>query len=493
MFPQTPGSLGQHKMESDMNKEVDITKYGNKSFVRASLGMQFENMPDYEAYLREAGEEIPWTVSTRGTHQPQNRPLAYEYFLDAKYVPEEIEKIWKKHWQVACREEDIPNVGDRVSYEVGPLSFLVVRSDENTFKAFWNSCRHRARRLCGDTPESGDVIQCPFHAWSYGLDGKLIWVPREEEFPNVQTNLVGLRPVQCDTWGGNVFINPDLSAPSLKEALGVLPDHFKDCPLEERYTAVRIKKKVRINWKSGMEAFLEGYHVLTTHPSGMPMFGSTYTQTDCWDDGVSAVSRLITPALVPDGWVKDEVTPRLALELFCNTYQLPAPPAGRGDTVADARQYAGGVIAEKYKEASGRDYSDRSISYLVDMHQWYSFPAFYPWWGEGLSWWYNFTPLGESPDECIMEIRLLLPKPLEGPAPALPDTVWVDFDEQGRDYPEAGHPGFLMDEDMDNMEEVHRGMKATDPSVARPVLATKQEIRIRHFHEAYMRAMGIKG
>ena len=480
-------------MEIDMNEAVDITKYGNKSFVRASLGMQFENMPDYEGYLREAGEEIPWTVSTRGTHQPENLPLAYEYYLDAKYVPEEIEKIWKKQWQVACRAEDIPNVGDRVSYEVGPLSFLVVRSGENTFKAFWNSCRHRARRLCGDTPESGDVIQCPFHAWSYGLDGKLIWVPREEEFPSVQVGVIGLRPVQCDTWGGNVFINPDLSAPSLKDAMGVMPDHFKDCPLEDRYTAVRLKKKVRINWKSGMEAFLEGYHVLTTHPSGMPMFGSTYTQHDCWDDGVAAVSRLITPALVPDGWVKDEVSPRLALELFCNTYLLPPPPEGRGATVADAREFAAGEMARKLGEAYGVDFSNRSISYLVDMHQWYMFPAFYPWWGEGLSWWYNFTPLGESPDESIMEIRWLLPKQTDGSAPPVPETVWVDFDEQGRDYPETGQAGFLMDEDMSNMEEVHRGMKATDPSVARPVLATYQEIRVRHFHEAYMRAMGIKG
>jgi hypothetical protein len=288
-----------------------------------------------------------------------------------------------------------------------------------------------------------------------------------------------------------VFINPDLGAPPLKDALGVMPQHFNDCPQEDRYTAIRIKKKVRINWKSGLEAFLEGYHVLTTHPSGMPIFGSTYTQTDCWDDGVSAVSRLITPALVPDGWVKDEVTPRLSLELFCNTYDLPTPPADRGETVADARDYAAKMTAEKYFVASGVDFRDRSISYLVDMHQWFSFPAFFPWWGEGLPWWYNFTPIGESPDECIMEIRLLLPKPVNAP-PESAKTVWIDFHEKGRDYPETGQVGYIMDEDMENMEEVHKGMKATDPLVARPILATQQEIRVKHFHEAYIRAMGIK-
>lgn len=475
-----------------MNETVDITKYGNRSYVRAMLGTQFDDMPQYVDFLRRAGEEVPWTSTERGTHCPKNKALPYEYYLDPKYVPEEVEKIWKKKWQVACRAEDIPNVGDRVAYDVGPLSFLIVRSSENEFSAFWNSCRHRARRLCGSKPESGDVVQCPFHAWSYDLKGKLVWVPRWEEFEQVTPKNYSLRPVQCDTWGGNVFINPDLDAGPLSEALGVMPDHFRDCPQEDRYTAAWIKKKVRINWKSGLEAFLEGYHVLTTHPSGMPIFGSTYTQTDCWDDGKASVSRLTTPALVPDGWVKDEVSPRLALELFCNTYGLPSPPKERGATVADAREYAAEKTAELHKEHSGVDFSDRSISYLVDMHQWFAFPAHFPWWGEGLSWWYNFTPLGDSSDECVMEIRWLRPLAKGAARPALPRCVEIDFDEKGRDYPETGQVGYIMDEDMENMEEVHRGMKAADPEVARPVLATQQEIRIRHFHEAYMKAMGIE-
>lgn len=471
---------------------IDITKYGNKSYVRAALGTQFTDMPPYVEFIARAGEEVPPTAAERGTHRPDNPPLPYAYYLDPKYVPEEVEKIWKKKWQVACREEDIPAIGDRVAYDVGPLSFLIIRSDENTFKAFWNSCRHRARRLCGDTPESGDMVQCPFHAWSYDLDGKLAWVPREEEFPKVTPELFSLRPVLCDTWGGNVFINPDLEAAPLADALGVMPEHFSDCPQEDRYTAIRIKKKVKINWKSGLEAFLEGYHVLTTHPSGMPIFGSTYTQTDCWDDGKASVNRLITPALIPDGWVKDEVSPRVSLELFCNTYDLPSPPEGRGETLADARAYAADMTIKSHLAESGVDFTGRSISYLVDMHQWYAFPAFFPWWGEGLSWWYNFTPLGDSPDECVMEIRWLRPLAKDAPHPALPETVWVEFDKQGRDYPETGQVGYIMDEDMENMEEVHRGMKAADPAVARPVLAREQEIRIRHFHEAYIKAMGIE-
>jgi len=469
----------------------DLTQYGNASYVRAVVGMQFHDQASYEDIVKGDGGEPPANALSKGDHTPVARLLPYEYYYDPKYVPLEIENIWKKKWQVACRGEDIPEVGDRIAYDVGPLSFLIVRSGPNEFKAFYNSCRHRARRLCGEQKVSGDMIQCPFHAWSYDLNGKLVWVPRQEEFPGVTDRNFSLREVLCDTWGGNVFINPDPDAPPLAKVLGVMPAHFSDCPQEDRYTAIRIKKKVKINWKSGLEAFLEGYHVLTTHPSGMPMFGSTYTQIDCWDDGVSHVSRLITPAVVVDGWIQGKISPRIGLELFCNAYGYRAPPPGRGETIKDARKFAAEVTAERIKEESGVDFSDRSVAYLIDMAQWFSFPNFFPWWGEGLAWWYNFTPLGNSPDECVMEIRLTKPIPKDGPCPPSSPVVWIGFDDQGRKHPETGQVGFIMDEDMENMEEVHKGMRAARDDSARPVLSLVQEARIRHFHEAYIEAMGL--
>jgi nitrite reductase/ring-hydroxylating ferredoxin subunit len=469
----------------------DLTQYGNKSFVRAAVGTQFDYEQSYADILEaDEGPKTPHLL-TPGTHQPWTKALPYELYYDPKYVPMEIEKIWKKTWHVACRGEDIPEVGDRISYDVGPLSFLIVRSGPDEFKAFYNSCRHRGRRLCRDVKESGDIIQCPFHAWAFGLDGKLMWVPRQEEFPGVTEKNFSLREVQCDTWGGNVFINPDPNAPPLKDVLGPIAEHFKDCPQEDRYTAVRILKKVRINWKSGLEAFLEGYHVLTTHPSGMPMFGSTYTTIDCWDDGVSHVSRLITPAVVADAWVKDKVSPSLGLNLFCNAYGYKTPPADRGTTMTDARAFAAEATAEHIKETTGIDFSDRSVAYLIDMVQWFSFPNFFPWWGEGLAWWYNFTPLGDDPNSCVMEIRLTMPVPRDRPCPPSAAPVDIDFDDQGRNHPETGAVGYIMDEDMENMEEVHRGMRAARDDSARPVLSKIQEARIRHFHETYSKAMGL--
>lgn len=471
--------------------DSSLTIYGNQDYVRAVVGTQFDDNTTYEDILKADGGELPYTLKHRGNFKPKGRLLPYEYYIDPKYVSFEIENIWKKTWQVACRAEDIPEIGDRISYDVGPLSFLIVRSGANAFKAFYNSCRHRARRLCGDVKQSGEYLQCPFHAWTYGLDGKLQWIPRQDLFPGVTSQKFSLREVQCATWGGNVFINPDPSAPPLEKVLGVMIDHFKDCPVEDRYTAVRIRKKVRINWKSGLEAFLEGYHVLTTHPSGMPMFGSTYTMIDLWDDGISHVSRLITPAVTADGWIKSKLPTQIGLRLFCNAYGFREPPADRGHDRSDARAFAAEVVRERIENECGVDCSDRSIAYLIDMVQWFSFPNFFPWWGEGLAWWYNFTPLGENPDECLMEIRLTKPVPANGPRPPSAAPVDIDFDGQGRDHPETGAVGFIMDEDMENMQQVHRGMKAAPTDIARPVLALVQEARIHHFHSVYAKAMGL--
>ena len=475
----------------DVELDDTLTEYGNQTYVKAVVGTQFDDKATYDDILREDGGELAYTMRHKGTYKPRGRILPYEVNYDPKYVELENERIWKKHWQVACRGEDIPNVGDRVAYDVGTLSFLIVRSGPEEFKAFYNSCRHRGRKLCNDVPQSGDSIQCPFHAWTYGLDGKLQWVPRQEEFPGVTPQNFSLREVQTGTWGGNVFINPDPNAPPLEKVLGVMVDHLKDYPVEDRYTAVRIRKKVRINWKSGLEAFLEGYHVLTTHPSGMPMFGSTYTAIDIWDDGVSHVSKLVTPSVTTDGWIKSQVPTQIGLRLFCNAYGYRSPPPDRGLTRADARKFAAEVTAERIKEESGVDFSDRSVAYLIDMAQWFSFPNFFPWWGEGLAWWYNFTPLGDNPNECVMEIRLTKPVPRNQPRPPAAKPVDLDFDEQGRAHPETGQVGYIMDEDMDNMNEVHKGMRTAREDSSKPVFALTQEARVRHFHEVYAKAMGI--
>lgn len=459
-------------------------------FSKPAVGTSSRNGASYADILAGDGQPVP-PVLRRGNHVPRPRMVSYDRYFDPRYVALEVEHIWNKCWQVACREEDIPNVGDRLTYDIVDRSYIIVRTTPKQIKAFYNSCPHRARRLCTGN-ESGSEFRCAFHGWTWNLDGKLLWVPGEQDFPHVSTATHGLQDVRVETWGGNVFINPDPAAPSLGQALGPAIKHFADFPLEERYTVLHVRKKVRANWKVTQEAFMEGYHVIETHWDGMPFFGSSATQYDVWDDGVAHLSRLVTPSVVPDAWVADQVTPETGLRLFCETFGLPAPPSGRGRTVADARRYAADARRKQIEAVTGEDLSQVSNAYLLDMAKYFVFPNHHPWWGEALPWWYRFLPIGDDPDQSMMEIRVTARVPDAAPRPASATPIDIDFDERAADYEDRlGVLGYIVDQDIANLIEIQRGFKAAKPDMAFLTLARYQECNIQHFHEVYDRLLGL--
>ena len=467
-------------------------RYYEKDFGRPDPGSRIENFPYYEDVLKADNQPLPPVIRKRGPHKPEPRLITYDRYYSKEIFDQEVEKIWKKFWQLACREEDIPNVGDRIAYDVVNMSFVVVRTAPDEFKAFYNACRHRGRKLC-DKKGSGAHLQCAFHGWTYGLDGKLSWVPFEQEFPDLVKERHSLHEVRTARWGGNVFINPDPNAPPFETFLGPLARHWVDCPQEDRYTALYVRKKIRCNWKAAQEAFNEAYHVVETHADGMPMFGSALTQIDCWEEGNSKVNRLITPGMVVDPYINDRVSPHEGLRVFCSAYGFDPPPEDRGQTAPDARKYAAEQIRERLEQSSGRDFSGRPVSYFLDMAKYVFFPNFHPWWGEMLPWWYRFLPYGDDPEASTMEIRMLLPIPADGKAPPAAEILEIDFDEKGMDYPELGALGHLVDQDMSNMVAVQKGFHAAAPGEGYLTLAPRAEGQIAHFYEIYDEIMGFDG
>src|SRR5262249_33996726 len=148
--------------------------------------------------------------------------VAKERYTSSEFAALEMERLWPRVWQVACREEELPNRGDFVEYPIGDQSILVVRGDDGAISAFHNACMHRGTGLangCGSLP---GVIQCRYHGWRYDLTGALVGVPDREEFPGLPDD-VRLGPVRCDTWGGFVFVNMDADAPPLLEFLDPIP------------------------------------------------------------------------------------------------------------------------------------------------------------------------------------------------------------------------------------------------------------------------------
>lgn len=248
--------------------------YYDHEFGRPAIGTDTTGMMMFDEILKADGEVRSAALNDRGTYRPRPRSIPFSRYTDPALVELELEHIWGKCWTVACREEDIPNVGDRTRYDIVDTSYVIVRSAPDTIRAFYNSCRHRGRRLCYG-PSSGDKIQCPFHGWTWNLDGNLAWVPSRQDFPHVRNEKFGLIEVRVERWGGNVFINPDPDAAPLADALGVLKQHYLESAQEERFTALRMHKKIRANWKLAQEAFMERL------PHGRDALGRAAVQRRC--------------------------------------------------------------------------------------------------------------------------------------------------------------------------------------------------------------------
>lgn len=187
-------------------------------------------------------------------------------YTDAKYHELEKERLWSKSWQVACHEDDFENIGDVVPYDITSLSFLIVRSGSDEYKAYYNACLHRGRKLREQPAKQLDELRCPFHGWAWNLDGSLKQIPCAYDFAGLRREEESLPEVKIARWGRFIFINPDPNAEPLEDFLGDFDSNFEMLPYTKRFKQAHVAKVVRANWKVVQEAFMESYHVLMTHP-----------------------------------------------------------------------------------------------------------------------------------------------------------------------------------------------------------------------------------
>lgn len=461
--------------------------------------------PSVDELLAADSKPLPPALQARGEYEPRSIKVPLSRYSSREFAALEMEHLWKKTWQYACREEDLPNVGDRLPYTVGTLSFMIVRSGENEFKAFHNSCLHRGTRLC-ESHASGTTIRCPFHGWAWKPDGSLDSIPSDWDFPSVTRckEEFSLPEVKLATWGGFIFINPDPNAGPLADVLGVLPEHFASFEPENRFTYAHISRKVHANWKVTMEAFLEAYHVVETHSDSMPFTGDASTRYDIWDDGASHISRLYTPLGVPSPLLGDEASRLMAVQGLAQVMALAAGPGVAPPAVTSAEE-GRAQVAEWRRQTMGaalnRDLSAVTDAELVDTIQYFMFPNFCPWFGEGLPLVYQFLPLGDDPDWSVMNIRLTAPIPGGAPRPPSAPIIEIGPDESFNDKaPNLGILSHIFDQDMGNLPMVQGGLKRDDhdhevgklgqvqrglksASHQYAILGRYQECRIAHFHE----------
>lgn len=205
--------------------------------------------------------------------------LHRSWYLDAAYFDKEKSAIFLHEWICVGREEDWPDIGDHQVLDLFGESILLVRNREGILRAFYNVCRHRGAQLCSsapaddaDAPLNGGVIarrliRCPYHAWTYDLDGKLTHAPFMADQEAFDADTIALHPVGVASWGGFVFINltPD-GAPDFAAAIAGPAERLTRYPLESLRTGRHIDYEVQANWKVLCENYNECYHCGPVHP-----------------------------------------------------------------------------------------------------------------------------------------------------------------------------------------------------------------------------------
>jgi len=193
--------------------------------------------------------------------------LPARYYTDRRVFARELDVFYRGMWVGIGRLEELPASGAYITREFAGASLLVVRAGDDV-RAFHNVCRHRGTRLCvGESGQLSGAIQCPYHAWTYAYDGRLIGAPHMDGSPGFSKDEFPLHAVRAGVWDDFVFVCLSRTGPSLEAHLAGLPDKFRPWRLRELARAHRIIYDVRANWKLVVQNYNECLHCPTLHPT----------------------------------------------------------------------------------------------------------------------------------------------------------------------------------------------------------------------------------
>ena len=419
--------------------------------------------------------------------------VAADHYISPEFAKIEAEKLWYRVWLMACREEEIPNVGDYYTYDIVDQSIIVIRVAADEIKAYYNVCPHRGRTItegCGHAAR----LFCKFHGWSWKLDGTIAKVVDRHEWPeeSLTDDDLNLVPVKVGRWSGWVYINMDPDSISLEEHLAPAKAYLDPYDIGGMNYHWRKSTIFDCNWKVALEAFNEGYHVQTTH-NQMLRYMDDWTQSYArgrhshfgyWES-MPMGSR---SARLTDGKPTEDIRP--GIRDYMEDMAATLNAGSSVQTVFAARRVEQEVppgtppmeVLAKfgqyiYENAASQGLQWPSITpeqmYAAGV-DWHLFPNQIMLMGPTGLLGYRARPFGNDPDKCVWDVYSLQRYP-EGQVPKV-EHEW------SQDHGDVDFWGLILTQDYQNMGQVQKGMKSKGFKGAKP--NPRQEIAVINFHRS---------
>ena len=403
-------------------------------------------------------------------------------YYSREFMAREWQHLWSKAWLIAGVAADLPDVGAYFLFEIGHESIIVSRTEDGV-RAFYNACSHRGTRVLAAPHGKQKVYVCPFHAWCFNHRGDLVTITDRETFRDEVLNAArGLTPVRCEEFAGIVFITMDDTAPPVRERIGLPSGYLENYRIDQMKVVRQVQTEWAANWKIGVEAFYESYHLHHVHPETRAVMADLAVQYDLYPHGAS---RMVVPIGQMSPRFADQTTVNEGLAYMLRTVGIdPAQYAG------DARGVRAAIAEAKRANATrnGLDYTRFTDGQLTDSWATGIFPnvqiGCHP---EGV-FLMRFLPHPSEPDRFFYNTMTLI-HPSDDPQHQAPDWMGIPAgtDLTGRTRPgcekfglgEHGNLGQVLDQDAELLPVVQQGVRSRG---FKGQLWGEQEQRLRHFH-----------
>lgn len=436
---------------------------------------------DPRSWAVHKGSDHPFDQPAPPIDNGAARPDPVRY-TSPEFFAREWERVFTRAWLLAAPASDIPEAGDWVKFDVGPESFIVVRQADGSVAAHYNVCPHRGSRLVTGDMGSQDSFTCPFHSWRFGLDGRNEKVTDAETFrPEVLCHGIDLTSVRAEEAAGLVFITMADDAPPLAEYLAPILPMLETYSMDRMHVVQHRRSDWAANWKGGIDAFYESYHLHAIHPQTMGVIDDR-THIDLFPGGLS---RQFVPMAQPNSHFPDQeaINPGIAA--------LLADAGVDADAFTGTAQESRAAVAHAKRERAARiglDYTHFSDAQLTDSTIFGVFPNTQIGCHPEAVFLHRFKPHAGDPEQFTYETTILY-RHIDAPGYGAPGWMGLgaDVDVTGATRPEVVHTGLgeppgmgeVLDQDSDLLPIVQAGARSRG---FRGPLWGEQEARLRHFH-----------